>query len=595
MIAYGDYERAQGLNWYDVDPNLRLLMDRIVPAEDRAWCETKLRRMGEVCGGLVAAGAELSDKCPPRLERYDRWGEEVNEVVHHPAVLASKRALCEAGFTGLPWSAEARGRGRPVPSALMLAFNYLLCQADTGLACAVGMTGGAAELVERYAEPAVRDRFLPRLVSMNYDEALDGAMFLTEKQGGSDLGSLTTVARKTAAGWRLDGAKWFCSNVDAQVIMALARPEGAPAGVRGIGLFLVPKRRSDGRPNGVHVRRVKDKLGTRTVPTAEVDLEDAEAYLLAGDGGGDAAGPDGRGLNRMMEMVTTSRLGVAAMGLGIMRRSFLEAAIYAWRREAFGHRLRDLPLVRETLVRMVVELEAAAGLVFAAVSTDRDELGQGVRRLLVPLAKFRATRRGIETASLAVEIHGGNGYIENWPFARQLRDAQCHTIWEGTENIICLDVLRSMRKALAHEALFTWVEGTLERSAGGRDGVDGLLDGARTAVTEALAGARQGVAALAGAPSDLVQLEARRVTDAFADLAAATVLIDEAAWEIREHGSARKAVIADLFADALRPRRPLGTPRRAVLELFDPLVAYGPVAPADAAKGLGVRGASAAA
>ncbi len=580
MIAYDTYTEAKGLNWYEVDPNLRMLMDRLIAPEDRAWCEAKLVAMGALCGGPVAESAELSDRCPPRLERYDRWGEEVGEIVHHPAVLASKRALCELGFTGLPWSAEAAARGRPVPRAMMLAFNYLLCQADSGLSCAVGMTAGAADLVERYASAEVRDRFLPRLVSMRFDDAWDGAMFLTEKQGGSDLGAITTVARKVGDGWRLDGAKWFCSNVDAKVIMTLARPEGAAEGVRGIGLFLVPRQRTGGSRNGIRIQRLKDKLGTRTVPTGEVDFVDAEAYLLAGAAAD--AGSDGRGLGRMMEMVTTSRLGVAVMGLGIARRSVLEATIYAWHRQAFGRLLKDLPLVRETLVRLIVELEAAAALVFGAMGTARDEQGQGARRLLVPLGKFRATRFGIEAATQAVEMYGGNGYVETFPLPRLLREAQCHTIWEGTENIICLDVLRAMRTTGAHDALFGWAEEIVAGAA------HPLLAAPRAAVRRAVADARAATQALAGMERDLIQLEARRLTGALADLAAATLLIEEARWEIETRGTARKAIVADLYAErALRPRAPIGTPRREVLDLFEPLVAYGSITLEQAARYLG--------
>jgi len=584
MIAYDEFTEAKGLNWYETDPNLRMLMDRLIAPEDRAWCEEKLVRMGALCGGPVAHGAEISDRCPPRLERYDRWGDEVDEIVHHPAVLESKRALCEMGFTGLPWSAEAAARGRPVPRALMLAFNYLLCQADTGLSCAVGMTAGAADLVDRFAPPDVRQRFLPRLVSMSFDEAWDGAMFLTEKQGGSDLGAITTVARKVGDGWRLDGAKWFCSNVDAKVIMTLARPDGAPDGVRGIGLFLVPKHRTDGSRNGIRIQRLKDKLGTRTVPTGEVDFTDTEAYMLAGGGpdGGPDGGSDGRGLGRMMEMVTTSRLGVAVMGLGIARRSVLEAAIYAWHRQAFGHLLKDLPLVRETLVRLVVELEAAAALVFGAMSTVRDEQGQGARRLLVPLGKFRATRFGIDAATQAVEMYGGNGYVETFPLPRLLREAQCHTIWEGTENVICLDVLRAMRTMEAHEGLFGWAEAILTRAG------HPLLAAPRAAVRRAVADARAATHALAGMERDLVQLEARRLTGALADLAAAACLVEEGRWELETRGTARKAIVADLYAErALRPRAPIGSPRREVLDLFEPLVAYGSITVEQAGRYLG--------
>ena len=332
-IDYAQYESAIGLNWYDIDPNLQQIIERLTLPEDREFVETRLRDMGEVMGGPIAARAEMTDKNPPRLEKYDRWGEEINTVVHHPGALETKRDLWEHGFIGLRWTDEVRRtRAGHLPPALGTGFSYFLSQAETGMLCAIGMTSSAAGVIERHAPADVRERFLPHLTTMNYAEAWDGAMFMTEIKGGSDLASSECGAVKTADGWRLNGSKWFCSNIDAEAILTLARPEGGDPGLSGLALFLVPKRTMDGRRNGIHIRRLKDKLGTKAVPTGEVDFEDAEAYLMGSER--EEAARDGRGLNRMMEMVQGSRFGVALMGLGIMRRSFVEAAIYAFRRNA---------------------------------------------------------------------------------------------------------------------------------------------------------------------------------------------------------------------------------------------------------------------
>ncbi|MFQ5664869.1 MAG: acyl-CoA dehydrogenase family protein [Candidatus Binatia bacterium] len=572
MIDYGRFEQGCGLNWYDVDPDLHFLMDFHLAAEDREWADIHLSRMGAVCGGPIAERAEIVDKNPPRLERYDRWGEEVNHVVHHPAALATKRDLWEMGFLGLRWSEEAKGRGRAVPPVLLRALQYLVCQADTGMVCSLGMTTAAAALINRYAPPDVRERFFARMTTTRYDDAIDGSMFLTEKLGGSDLGgAVTTTARLSPDGWVLSGEKWFCSNVDGGVIMALARPEGAPAGVRGLALFLVPKWRRNGRHNAIHIRRIKDKLGTRSVPTAEVELRDAEAYLLAGS----STVPDGRGLNRMMEMVNDSRIGVATMGLGIMRRCFLESAIYVAHREAFGKLLWNQPMVREQLTHMLVDLEAAAAMVFAA-ATDGGNEARALSRILVPLAKFRVTRRGIQCASLAVELHGGNGYIENWPLARQLRDAQCHTIWEGAENVICLDVLRSMTKERAHDALLARVDTALEQSR--HEGLAVPVE----AVRAGLADVREILTAVAMMERDAVQLHARAITGYLADLTQAALLLEQASWELTHRGSARKALVARIFTDrylTAHPSRGILSGDRVALDLFDELVRYGNITP----------------
>ena len=572
-IDYAGYDSAIGLNWYLTDPNLRFIADRHIPAADRAWAEEYLVRWGELCGGDIARRSEVVDRNPPRLERYDEWGEEVCRVVHHPDNIANKRDIWEQG----PKSIHTAGKD--VPTVLGSAFTYLLSQCDTGMVCATGMTGGVESLVDRYAPPEVRERVLPHLAQPSFEGSWDGAMFMTEIRGGSDLARSETTARQENGTWLLSGSKWFCSNADASAIVTLARPDGAPEGLRGLALFLVPAERSDGTRNGIHIKRVKDKLGTRSVPTAEIDLVDAEAFLLGGSGGDESRSPDTRGLNRMMSMVNGSRLGVAFMGLGIMRRSFLEASIYAAHREAFGQRLDRLPLMQETLVRMCVDVEATATMAFETSSlagAHGDERARQLYRIMVPLSKFRGARGGLELASQAVEVMGGNGYIENWPAARQLRDAQCHTIWEGTENIICLDVQRSIRKEQAHHALFDRVDAALAS-------VDHPV---LAATKDAVAGQRREVQGavdfVTNAPDDLRQLHARRLTSWLSDIAQAALLLEHANLELRETGSARKAAVAKLFVqERLAERSMRGISEdRSVLDLFEPVTRYEALDPA---------------
>ena len=569
-IDYSAFESAIGLNWYLIDTNLRHLMDRHIASEDREWAEEHLVAWGELCGGPIAARAEVVDKNPPRLNRYDEWGEEVNEVVHHPDAIANKRDIWELG------SKAMRRDARPSQTVLGSAFTYLLSQSDTGMVCATGMTGGVESLVERFAPQEVRERVLPRLQSPTFEGSWDGAMFMTEIRGGSDLSLSEASATETDGGWVLNGSKWFCSNIDAKAIVTLARTEGAPEGLRGLALFLVLAERSDGSRNGIHIKRIKDKLGTRSVPTAELDFVDAEAFILSSPGGD--AGDSTQGLSRMMSMVNGSRLGVATMGLGIMRRSFLESAIYAAHREAFGGPLERLPLMRETLVKMAVAVDAASAAVFETASLSGsvgDERRRQLYRIMVPLSKFRGARQGLELASQAVEVHGGNGYIENWPAARQLRDAQCHTIWEGTENIICLDVLRAMSKEQAHHALLERIEAALAAAD------HSLLAASRDTVASALDEARQAIEFVLGADKDIRQLHARRITGWLADLTEASLLLEQAAEELKETGSARKAAVARIFIQDHLTRLPMRgiSDDRSVLDLFDTVVRYAPLEP----------------
>jgi len=567
-IDYSKLESAIGLNWYELDPNLSSLMDQYLSPQDRGWAEERLQRWGEICGGPIAANAEVIDRNPPQLVRYDVWGDEAPRIEHHPSAIDTKRYIWEEG----PHALEAQGK--EVPSVLTSAFTYLLSQSDTGMVCSTGMTDGVMSLVDRYAPPGVREELMAHLLAPSFDDGWDGAMFMTELRGGSDLATTETTARPAPGGgenrWLLNGSKWFCSNVDAKAIATLARPEGADPGLRGLALFLVPATRADGTPNSIRIKRVKDKLGTRSVPTAEVDFVDTEAYILSSP---KTDSSEARGFNRMMSMVNGSRLGVAAMGLGIARRCFLEASIYAAHREAFGRRLDGLPLVQETLLQMAVEVEAAAAVVFEASSLagrHGDEEARRLYRILVPLSKFRAARRGLEVASQGLEVLGGNGYIENWPLARQFRDAQCHTIWEGAENIICLDVLRSIAKEQAHDALLGRVDEALAKAKHpALASVRGAVEGARAEAIEALT-------VMATLPQELQLLHARRLTGLLADLTQAALLAEQAAEELESDGSARKAAVAQLFVrEHLAERRLRGiSGDRTVLELFAPVTRY---------------------
>jgi alkylation response protein AidB-like acyl-CoA dehydrogenase len=336
------------------------------------------------------------------------------------------------------------------------------------------------------------------------DRGADGSMFLTERDGGSDLGWTVHCRARDIGDDRvlIRGEKWFCSNIDGAAIVILARPEGAQEGPAGLGLYLVPRTGPDGAPNAISIRRLKPKLGTRSVPTGEVEFHDALGFALRPRADRGDANPDAGGLNRMMEMVNDSRLGVAMMGLGIARRCFLESAVWAHHRQAKGRLLVDLPLVREQLVDLLVDLEAAVALGFECVAPSRDTDAEMLRRILVPAAKVNLCRLGVHSASSAVELHGGNGYCEDWGLARQLRDAQCHPIWEGTEHICCLDVIRAARRDRADRAALARIAAALDRvrsAVGTRGGPPWL-----TETVEATAAAST---ALAGRFEQLRQLE----------------------------------------------------------------------------------------
>jgi acyl-CoA dehydrogenase len=271
-------------------------------------------------------------------------------------------------------------------------------------------------------------------------------MFLTERRGGSDVGGATETRGERAAdgSWRLHGAKWFCSNANAEIILALARmPDGAP-GTRGLGLFLLPRTLPNGTANdGIVVQKLKEKLGVRSMATGEIELRGASAFLIEGEG---------KGFLAMAEMVNVSRLYNAIASVAIARRSLREGQRNALWREAFGKRLAEQPLYVRGLVELANDVRGALLLTFDAVNAlDRED--RPLLRGLTPLAKAGTARLAVDAASAACEMLGGNGYIEEWVTPRLLRDAQVLPIWEGTTNVQALDLLRAATKERALEAL----------------------------------------------------------------------------------------------------------------------------------------------
>lgn len=533
---------AAGLNWYADDPTLRFEMRYRMTDDELSWATPRLELLGELMGGPIAARAELTDKNPPRLIKYDRWGHDISEVLLPESAIQTKRDLIEHGFGTPAFRSEAERAGVRI-EALTGAYTYLLCQAEIGMTCAMGADAGMVRaMVDLFAPQAVKDHVLPKLDSGEWVGKT--GQFFTERTGGSDLGELETTATPNGDSWLLNGLKWFSSNCDGEVFVVLAKPVGAPDAVRGIGPFLVIKHRMDGTRNGMRIRQLKDKLGTKAVPSGEVEFADAEAFLLAPSGDGNGTG-DGHGLARLMTLTNAARVGIATMGLGCARRALVESLCYANARSAWRRRLIDQPLMRRKLAEMIVDVEAAQALVFDQYQPANHQRRGGIEsaperlRIGGDLAKLRCARLGITTASDAIEIHGGNGYVETWPVARILRDAQINTLWEGPDNILCLDVRRGVE----------------------REGADGpLLDRIREAV--------------AGAPADeTTEIVARRADDLaraieawrgldrgtgearlyplaqfMVDVYQGALLVEQGAWERTAESRDRKALVARLYA-----------------------------------------------
>jgi acyl-CoA dehydrogenase len=533
-----NYRGAVGLNWYRTDPSLQLTMAYYLQPDELAVVEPHLSSIGELMGGPVARWAEQTDRSPARLERYDRWGHDISQVVQPASFIESKRAVLNAQ-KALKDDALNAGVKSSLP---LFAANYLLNQADIGMGCALG-TGGAMvkSLVAAYAPADVREHVLAKFATGEWEG--ETAQLLTERAGGSDLGTLETTATRNGDAWLLNGFKWFASNCDGQVFVVLAKPEGAPDSSRGVATFLVLRTRRDGTRNGIRIRRLKDKLGTRSVASGEVELVDAEAFLLSGDPSSDKADAqptDGKGLGRMMELTNAARLGIALFALGNARRALVESLCYARQRRAFGDRLIDKPLMRRKLAEMIVDVEAAQALVFDGVGFANHRQRRPVRqRIAVPVTKLKVCRLGITMASDAIEIHGGNGYIETWPVARLLRDAQVNTIWEGADNILCLDVQRGIERIQAHQPL-------LERL---HDAVSVSDDDDTTRlVRRRIEDLEAAITAWTKLPAEVAEARLFPLAQFMGDVYAGALLTEQAAWEYATGRTDRKALVARLYA-----------------------------------------------
>lgn len=561
-MKFAAVPHGEALNWWLDDPYLRSTVARYADPDSLAWAEGQMARFGKLVAEQVSPRADFTDKPEgrPRLRAYDRQGEEISQVVYNPGYLQTVAEVYGSGIIG--WR---HFPPQPVAPAFTWAMGYILSMAEAGFYCPVCLTGSVAHTIDRFAPVAIRDLVLPRVGATDPALLWQGATWLTEKTGGSDVGAITSVAAPAGATavlpdlsgalpaqpdldahrpgsvWRLTGEKWFASNADADVALALARPEGAPPGTAGLALFLVPRHLPDGNRNRLRIRRLKEKLGVIAVASGEVLLEGAEAYLIGGPGSG---------FKMMMEGINLSRIYNIIGSAGICRRAVLESVIYTSRRIAFGKPLLEQPLMRLKLLQMIVEWRAATTLAFRAAHAY--ESGDPFHRLLIPVAKARTADQSVRLARAGIECHGGNGYIEEYPMARLLRDAQVLTVWEGPENVLALDFLRVLAKSGPAPFLDAMESALSEATHADQASLDALQARLATYMGD--------LATLAAATPERAQVGALRLLHGMADLLTAAYLWAEAS-------TPQGAQVARLYCERFQPTPTLWD--EAALDWFD--------------------------
>ncbi len=529
---------TSGMNFYRADPALSDLLRIHLPDALFRHIEPYLDRLGGLAGGYLDECARLADRHVPVLHQRDRFGRDVQWIEYHPAYRELERAAFgEFGIHAMSLRKGIMGWPDKYPVAAKHAFTFLFNQAEFGLGCPINVTDGCAKLLANFGSEALKQKYLDGLTQTDMNKLTQGGQFMTEKEGGSDVGSLTTTAVEEGDHWRLHGEKWFCSNADAKVVMLLARPEGAGPGTRGVGLFLMPRTLDDGSPNAYRIVRLKDKLGTRSMASGEIKLEGATAYAI---------GKLDRGFVQMAEMVNSSRLSNGVKSTALMRRAYHDAMTVAKSRVVFGSRIIDLPLARRQLMKIMLATEQALSMSFlTADALDRAEAGSQdaalLLRILTPTLKFRATRDARKVCGDAMEMRGGIGYIEEFATARLLRDAHLGSIWEGTGNIVAIDALaRAIGRHGADSALAADLHARLDDSAGipntFRDRLRRLADSA-IEFARKVAGQREN------------ETEARRATSLLYHAASAVALAWEAGRIHEMRGDARRLLLSRLVID----------------------------------------------
>jgi acyl-CoA dehydrogenase len=536
MLAW---ERAQPDNFYDSDPNLQRVLEFYWGAERLGSHAAELSRFGRELATVVDPAvrrANLNENLP-RLDRFSAAGERTEGVAYTADHDTAGRVIYGSGVIAC--------YAEPQSNLHALALHYLSSyNGEAGHNCPVACTAGVVKVLQRHGSDELKAKYLPRLLERDYGRRLHGAQFLTEIQGGSDVGANACAATpldRAKGTWLINGEKWFCSNVTADLALVTARPTEAPAGTKGLGLFLVPRHLDDGSVNGMYIRRLKDKLGTRSMATAEVDYRDAVAYEIGGAGAG---------FQIVMDLVVnTSRLYNALGSAGAARRACVTAWTYARHRAAFGAPISSFPLVQEALAGMRAETMAmTAGSFYLAHLRDEleggsaDESAAAFFRLAVNLNKYRSSVTATDVLRRGIELLGGNGAVETFSvLPRLLRDSVIYEAWEGAHNTLLAQALRDIRRYRVHEAFCARLEAmfaSLAESGGGPT---------RNAGLSQVAALRDELNRLLAADELSASVAFRELADRMTHLFYAACLAREAEWEEREKQDAGKGAVTRFF------------------------------------------------
>ncbi len=511
-------------NQYIDDRVLRSYLSRALSPDQLRSAIPQLERLGALAGGELYAQQLAERELEPVLVQWDAWGNRIDRIDTTPLWRRAEEIAAREGLVALAYERPLAERSR----VLQFALVYLFTASTEIYACPLAMSDGAARALVVSGNQALIDRALPHLTSRDPARFWTSGQWMTEQIGGSDVAPSETVARHgDDAGWRLFGRKWFTSAITSQMALTLARPEGNPAGGRGLAMFYVETRDDAGAPNHLSVDRLKDKLGTRKLPTAELTLDGTPATPV---------GELANGVRAISTVLNITRTWNSVAALAYMRRGLALARSYAGLRRAFGRPLAEQPLHADTLAGLQAEFEASFHLTFQLVELmGRVEGGQAsaeeeaLLRLLTPVVKLTTGRQAVAVVSELLESFGGAGYVEDTGLPVLLRDTQVLTIWEGTTNVLSLDALR----ALGTDGIAPLIRAVDLALADVRDAE---LVAVRDRVRAALGAARDWLAAHPSRDDAAREADARRFALTLGRASAAAFLARHAQWSLdHEH------------------------------------------------------------
>lgn len=431
-------------SFFESDRILRRYLEKYVSFMGRMSLNDKWKQMGSRAATAMDALSLTADQKGPELIKRDRFGETIDEIRFHPAYDQLMQFALDSGMLRLKWDAESRSTHQAERHTLGFASGYLFAMGESGQYCPLCMTDGVARLIDRYASPEDAARLLPHIAAESVNDFFTGAMFLTEKAGGSDVGAnLVRADHEEGSHYRLYGEKWFCSNVNADVIFALARTNPEVKGTKGLSIFMIEKTQTDGSRNPLDIVRLKDKLGVRSMASAECLLEGTQAKLV---------GEEFKGFAIMTEMINLSRLYNSVAALSGGRRGLVEAFQFVSQRISFGKPALEHPLVRAKLWELGSLHLANFHLVWRCIraldAADQGDVDTGeLLRLLTPMTKRESAEIAVYLARESMELMGGMGYIEDSVLPKIMRDVMVLPIWEGAGNIMVLDMIRAAGKS----------------------------------------------------------------------------------------------------------------------------------------------------